>query len=122
MKTFASAARLGVLALVATGMLTGCKRAEAPAFSPAPGTYTGKQNIAMSTPTFGAAIVYTTDGSAPSCVKKNGTIYSTPVAVEIDTWSAGDFGCKFGPPPSIDTHSSEQKRIVEKDELRNVPR
>ena len=81
MKNFAAAARLGVLVLFATGLLTGCKKAEAPVFSPAPGTYTGTQFVAMSSQTFGATIVYTTDGSAPSCVKERGTIYSAPVAI-----------------------------------------
>ena len=41
MKNFAAAARLGVLVLFTTGLLTGCKKADAPQFSPAPGTYTG---------------------------------------------------------------------------------
>ena len=35
--------------------------------------------------TFGATIVYTTDGSAPSCVKERGTIYSGPVAIAANT-------------------------------------
>ncbi|HEU5134008.1 MAG TPA: chitobiase/beta-hexosaminidase C-terminal domain-containing protein [Steroidobacteraceae bacterium] len=85
MKSFAAAARLGVLALFTTGLLTGCKKAEAPVFSPAPGTYPGTQYVAMSTSTMGATIVYTTDGSAPSCVKEHGTIYSAPVAIAVDT-------------------------------------
>jgi pectate lyase len=85
MKNFAAAARLGVLVLFTTGLLTGCKKADAPSFSPAPGTYTGTQYVAMSSPTFGATIVYTTDGSAPSCVKEHGTIYSAPVAIAADT-------------------------------------
>jgi pectate lyase len=85
MKNFATALRLSVLALFATGILTGCKKADAPVFSPAPGTYTGTQYVAMSTPTFGATIVYTTDGSAPSCQKEHGTIYSAPVAIAANT-------------------------------------
>ncbi|HEV7605949.1 MAG TPA: chitobiase/beta-hexosaminidase C-terminal domain-containing protein [Steroidobacteraceae bacterium] len=85
MKTFTSAARLTVLGLIATGALTGCKKADAPTFSPAPGTYTGTQLVAMSSPTFAATIVYTTDGSAPSCQKEHGTIYSAPVAISANT-------------------------------------
>jgi pectate lyase len=85
MKNFTSAARLTVLVLSATGILTGCKPADAPQFSPIPGTYTGPQLVAMTTPTFGATIVYTDDGSAPSCVKQHGTIYTQPVSVQDDT-------------------------------------
>jgi hypothetical protein len=65
MKNFTSAARLTVLVLSATGILTGCKPADAPQFSPVPGTYNAPQLVTMSTPTFGATIVYTDDGSAP---------------------------------------------------------
>jgi len=85
MKNFAAAARLGVLVLFTTGLLTGCKKADAPVFSPAPGTYTGTQYIAISSQTFGATIIYTTDGTAPSCQKEHGTIYSGPVAVAANT-------------------------------------
>jgi pectate lyase len=85
MKNFTSAARLTVLVLSVTGILTGCKPADAPQFSPAPGFYNAPQLVTMSTPTFGATIVYTDDGSAPSCVKQNGTIYTQPVPVQKDT-------------------------------------
>jgi pectate lyase len=85
MKGWTSAARLCVLALCVSGSLTACKKAEAPAFSPPPGTYTGTQYVAMSSPTPGSIVVYTTDGSAPSCVREHGTIYSQPVAVTADT-------------------------------------
>jgi pectate lyase len=85
MKTFAAAARVGVLVLFTTGLLTGCKKADAPVFSPAPGTYTGTQYIAITSQTFGATIVYTTDGTAPSCQKEHGTIYSAPVAIAANT-------------------------------------
>ena len=85
MKNFAAAARLGVLVLFTTGLLTGCKKADAPVFSPAPGTYTGTQYVAISSQTFGATIIYTTDGSAPCCVKERGTIYSGPVAIAANT-------------------------------------
>ena len=81
MRGFHSVARLCVLALCASGTLTACKKADAPSFSPAPGTYTGTQYVSMSSATPGAVMIYTTDGSAPSCVKERGTIYSMPVAV-----------------------------------------
>jgi pectate lyase len=85
MKSFSSVARVITLALVATGTLAGCKRADAPQFSPAPGTYTGTQLVTMTSATFGATIVYTTDGSAPSCEKQHGIIYSAPVPVTSTT-------------------------------------
>jgi len=43
-----------------------------PSFTPAGGTYTGTQNVSISTSTAGATIRYTTDGSTPS--ETNGTI------------------------------------------------
>ena len=85
MNTFAAAARVGALVFFVCGFLTGCKKADAPVFSPAPGTYTGTQNVTITTQTFGATIVYTTDGSAPSCLKEHGTIYSAPVAITATT-------------------------------------
>ena len=85
MKGISSAARLWLLALCISGSLAGCKKADAPQFSPAPGLYTSTQLVTMSSATLGATIVYTTDGSAPSCVKEHGTIYSGPVSVAADT-------------------------------------
>ena len=52
--------------------------AATPAFSPAPGTYTGKQSVTLSTATPGAAIYYTTNGSAPTTSSAQ---YSGPIAV-----------------------------------------
>jgi pectate lyase len=78
-------ARTCALTILAGVILTGCKKAEAPVFTPAPGTYTGSQLVAMSTTTLGATIVYTTDGSAPSCVKQHGTVYSAPIELSRDT-------------------------------------
>jgi pectate lyase len=85
MKEWTSAARLCVLALCVSGTLTACKKADAPSFSPPAGTYDGTQYVAMSSPTPGSIVVYTTDGSAPSCAREHGTIYSQPVAVDRDT-------------------------------------
>lgn len=84
MRGFRSAARLGVLAICVSGSLTACKKADAPSLSPPAGTYTGTQYVAMSSPTVGSIVVYTTDGSAPSCAKEHGTIYSAPVAIAQD--------------------------------------
>jgi len=112
MKTFAAAARLGVLVLFTTGLLTGCKKADAPVFSPAPGTYTGTQYVAMSTSTYGATIVYTTDGSAPSCVNEHGTIYSAPVAVAVDT-SLRAMACALLRAESLITKGDYKIRVPE---------
>ena len=81
MKGFSSTARLWVLALCVSGTITGFKKADAPVFSPLPGLYTETQYVSMTSTSLAATIVYTTDGSAPSCVKQHGTIYSAPVAV-----------------------------------------
>jgi alpha-tubulin suppressor-like RCC1 family protein len=51
----------------------------APSFSPVPGTYADPQDIAISTPTPGAAIRYTTDGSVPTDTA--GTVYTAPVHI-----------------------------------------
>ena len=50
-----------------------------PMFNPPGGNYTNAQSVAISSPTFGALIRYTTDGSAPS--ETVGTLYSMPVTV-----------------------------------------
>jgi hypothetical protein len=55
----------------------------APTFSPIPGTYTSSETVSMVTPTVGASIRYTTDGSTPS--ETAGTPYSGPVTVSATT-------------------------------------
>ena len=54
------------------------KTAAAPTFSPAAGIYTIAQNVTIATPTEGAEIRYTSDGTDPSAT--SGTVYSGPVA------------------------------------------
>jgi len=54
-----------------------------PVFSPGAGTYLGTQGVVISTPTFGATIRYTTDGSTPT--SSTGTVYSALVNVTADT-------------------------------------
>jgi len=50
-----------------------------PTFSPAAGTYTSAQTVAITSATSGASIRYTTDGTTPS--ETAGTLYSAAVAV-----------------------------------------
>jgi uncharacterized repeat protein (TIGR03803 family) len=50
-----------------------------PAFSPAAGTYTSAQTVAITTATSGATIRYTTNGTAPTTT--SGTVYSGPVSI-----------------------------------------
>jgi Chitobiase/beta-hexosaminidase C-terminal domain/Bacterial lectin/IPT/TIG domain len=52
--------------------------AGAPAFSPAPGTYTTSQTVTISDTTAGASIYYTTDGTTPTT---SSALYSGPIAV-----------------------------------------
>jgi Legume lectin domain/Chitobiase/beta-hexosaminidase C-terminal domain len=52
--------------------------ATAPVFSPAAGSYTGSQSVTLSTPTPGASMHYTTDGSTPSA---SSTLYSRAITV-----------------------------------------
>ncbi len=54
-----------------------------PTFSPAAGTYTSAQTVAISTTTSGASIRYTTDGTTPS--ETAGTLYSGPVSISSTT-------------------------------------
>ena len=55
---------------------------ETPAFSPAAGTYTSGQSVAITCATTGAIIHYTTDGSTPTA---SSSVYSSPIAVNADT-------------------------------------
>jgi subtilisin family serine protease len=50
-----------------------------PTFNPPAGTYTGTQNVSISTTTSGASIRYTTDGSTPT--SSLGTVYAGSVSV-----------------------------------------
>lgn len=51
----------------------------APIFTPAQGTYAGTQNVTLTDTQSGAAIYYTTDGTAPTA---NSTVYSGSIAVK----------------------------------------
>lgn len=54
----------------------------APSYSPAPGTYSTSQLVSLSSPTPGAEILFTTDGTEPS---PSSTIYAEPFAVASTT-------------------------------------
>lgn len=65
----------------------------APAFSPAPGTYTSNLSLTLSSTTPDATIRYTTDGSSPTCA--TGTEYSAPIPLAIPgTRTVKAIGCK----------------------------
>ena len=53
-------------------------KVETPSFSPAAGTYTGTQNVTITSGTAGSTIYYTTDGTTPTT---GSTVYSTSVSV-----------------------------------------
>jgi hypothetical protein len=57
--------------------------AAAPTFSPAGGTYPSAQTVTIGSPTAGASIRYTLDGSTPSATA--GTLYAGPISVSTTT-------------------------------------
>jgi beta-glucanase (GH16 family) len=84
---------MGIGILLLGALLCGCggsvttstpppTQAATPTFSPAPGTYSSTQNVALADSTAGAAIYYTTDGSTPTTGSK---LYSSPIAVSTTT-------------------------------------
>jgi hypothetical protein len=56
---------------------------EAPVFTPAPGAYAAAQLVTLSSPTIGAKVNYTTDGSDPSPTA--GTPFTGPIPVSSST-------------------------------------
>ena len=68
---------------VTTGIYTINSNTAAPAFNPPAGTYTSTQSVTISTPTPGASIRYTTNGSTPT--SSSGTVYSVPVTISTNT-------------------------------------
>ena len=69
---------------VATAIYTisSTQQVATPAFSPAGGTYSSAQSVAISCGTSGATIRYTTDGSTPT---SSSTVYSGPITVSSTT-------------------------------------
>lgn len=63
-------------------MQSGLGHVAAPVASVAPGTYAETQSVALSTPTTGATIYYTTDGTKPTT---NSTAYSSAISVSATT-------------------------------------
>ena len=68
---------------VTSGLYTIAPQVAAPAFSPAPGAYADPQDVAISTPTPGAAVRYTTDGTTPTDTV--GTVYTAPVRIAVSS-------------------------------------
>jgi AraC-like DNA-binding protein len=68
---------------VATAAYTITGTVATPTFSPAGGSYSTAQTVALSTTTSGATIRYTTDGSIPSST--TGTVYTSPITVSATT-------------------------------------
>jgi outer membrane protein OmpA-like peptidoglycan-associated protein len=101
-------------------------RAIAPAFDPAPGDYPAAQSVMLSTPTPGASIHYTTDGSEPTAASP---VYSAPIQVERATTiralavapdapasavSAGAYGIAPPPPPARVVVTAKKVELKEK--------
>lgn len=68
---------------VTSGLYTIAPQVTAPAFSPAPGAYADPQDVTISTPTPGAAVRYTTDGTTPTDTV--GTVYTAPVRIAVSS-------------------------------------
>ena len=68
--------------IVALALKPGSALAQAatPAFSPASGTYTSAQSVAITDSTPGATIYYTTNGTAPTSAS---SVYSGPITVAV---------------------------------------
>ncbi len=64
---------------VTSGSYTIGLHVAAPSFEPPPGTYASAQDVVVATPTAGASIRYTTDGTTPT--ETAGTLYTAPVHI-----------------------------------------
>jgi len=103
--------------------------AVAPAFDPVPGDFAAAQSVTLSTPTTGASIYYTTDGSAPTTASSP---YSGPIRVESSTTlramavapgapessvSEGAYGITPPPPPPPARVVITEKKLELKDKV-----
>ncbi|HYC54768.1 MAG TPA: lamin tail domain-containing protein [Candidatus Binatia bacterium] len=80
-----------------------CTEVEDLQFSPPRGFYDAPFDVTISTPTPGATIRYTLDGTDPS--ETNGVVYAAPISVDTTTMlRARAFGDDLAPSPSI-THT-----------------
>ncbi|MDP9338292.1 MAG: chitobiase/beta-hexosaminidase C-terminal domain-containing protein [Acidobacteriota bacterium] len=79
-KTIKVIAKTSTLAAsaVATATYTIQQQASAPIFSPGGGTYATSQSVTLTSPTAGAAVYYTADGSTPTT---SSTLYVGPISV-----------------------------------------
>ena len=68
---------------ISYGVIASSSQVATPTFNPAAGTYSTTQNVTISTPTSGATIRYTTNGTDPTST--TGTVYSSPVAISATT-------------------------------------
>ena len=89
-----------VLAFDATTCYSAVPTVATPTFSPAAGTFTTPQTVALSVATGGASIVYTTDGSTPTvtaltCTITHGLSYGIPIFVSASE-TVKAIGCLSG--------------------------
>jgi hypothetical protein len=75
----------------------------APVFSPPAGSYTTAQNVTISDSTSGAAIYYTTNGTAPSTAS---SVYSGPIAVSTGTTTIEAMAVATGSSQSADVSAT----------------
>jgi uncharacterized protein (DUF1800 family) len=71
-----------LLGLTLPGLARGTTIAAAPAFAPAPGTFSAPVAVTISSKTAGATIYYTTDGSSPS--RQKSPVYKGPVTLSAN--------------------------------------
>jgi hypothetical protein len=74
----AMAVATGASSQVASAVYTITPQLPPPSFSPATGSYTGTQNITISSPTPGGVIYYTTNGTTPTLTS---AVYTSPLVI-----------------------------------------
>jgi hypothetical protein len=82
-----------------------------PAFSVARGFFDASFSLALTSPTVGAAIRYTTDGSEPTAT--TGTVYTTPITVSATrVFRAATFASGFVPSATITNSYIFQDQVI----------